>query len=176
MEALAAYDTTIDPSLNYTVLILSIQSFGQTSTSLMQKKQSEDRLMKSLLSSLTTYTTNRFSHLHLFSRKNQLVMLLGTDRTLSAVKTNNEVSDTAERIRMYLEQQGHSEREIFCTIGSTLPIFELSQSFEEAKKVIQLLEGDLKEEKIYFFNDFYFDSFLVDSISKEQGKNSTHTI
>lgn len=176
VEALAAYDTTIDPSLNYTVLILSIQSFGQTSTSLMQKKQSEDRLMKSLLSSLTTYTTNRFSHLHLFSRKNQLVMLLGTDRTLSAVKTNNEVSDTAERIRMYLEQQGHSEREIFCTIGSTLPIFELSQSFEEAKKVIQLLEGDLKEEKIYFFNDFYFDSFLVDSISKEQGKNSTHTI
>ncbi|WP_430602497.1 purine catabolism regulatory protein [Enterococcus sp. DIV0724b] len=170
LEALAAYDTTIDPSLNYTVLIFSIQTFGHESDSLMKKKQSEDRLMKSLLSSLTTYTATRFPQLHLFSRKNQLVMLLGTDPKLSTLKTHNEISDTAERIRMYLEQQGHSEREIFCTIGSTLPILELSQSFDEAKKVIQLLEDDLREEKIYFFNDFYFDSFLVDSISKEQGK------
>ncbi|WP_375178896.1 PucR family transcriptional regulator [Enterococcus rotai] len=170
LDALAAYDTTIDPTLNYTVLILSIQTIGHESDSLMKKKQSEDRLMKSLLSSLTTYTTNRFPQLHLFSRKNQLVMLLGTEQKLSSLKTYNEISDTAERIRMYIEQQGQSEREIFCTIGSTLPILELSQSFEEAKKVIQLLEDDSKEEKIYFFNDFYFDSFLVDSISKEQGK------
>lgn len=170
LDALAAYDTTIDPTLNYTVLILSIQTIGHESDSLMKKKQSEDRLMKSLLSSLTTYTTNRFPQLHLFSRKNQLVMLLGTEQKLSSLKTYNEISDTAEWIRMYIEQQGQSEREIFCTIGSTLPILELSQSFEEAKKVIQLLEDDSKEEKIYFFNDFYFDSFLVDSISKEQGK------
>ncbi|MGX7265132.1 PucR family transcriptional regulator [Enterococcus crotali] len=170
LDALATYDTTIDPNLNYTVLILSIQTIGPTSDSLMEKKQSEDRLMKSLLSSLTTYTSNRFPHLHLFSRKNQLVILLGTDPKLSSLKTHNEVSDTAERIRIYLEQQGQSERDIFCTIGSTLPILELSQSFEEAKKVIQLLEDDAKEEKIYFFNDFYFDSFLVDSISKEQGR------
>ncbi|MGX7151200.1 PucR family transcriptional regulator [Enterococcus ureasiticus] len=170
LDALSAYDTTIDPTLNYTVLILSIQTIGHEADSLMKKKQTEDRLMKSLLSSLTTYAANRFPHLHLFSRKNQLVMLLGTDPKLSSLKTHNEISDTAERIRMYLEQQGQSEREIFCTIGSTLPILELSQSFEEAKKVIQLLEDDTKEEKIYFFNDFYFDSFLVDSISKEQGK------
>lgn len=170
LAALATYDTTIDPNLNYTVLILSIQTIGHTTDSLMEKKQSEDRLMKSLLSSLTTYTSNRFPHLHLFSRKNQLVILLGTDPKLSAFKTHNEVSDTAERIRIHLEQQGQSERDIFCTIGSTLPVLELSQSFEEAKKVIQLLEDDAKEEKIYFFNDFYFDSFLVDSISKEQGR------
>ncbi|WP_207696020.1 purine catabolism regulatory protein [Enterococcus sp. DIV0212c] len=170
LETLATYDTTLDPSLNYTVLILSIQTLGNPADSLMKKKQMEDRLMKSLLSSLTTYTTNRFPHLHLFSRKNQLVMLLGTDAKLSSLKTHNELSDTAERIRMYLENQGQAERKIFCTIGSTLPILELSQSFEEAKKVIQLLEDDDKEEKIYFFNDFYFDSFLVDSISKEQGK------
>lgn len=90
--------------------------------------------MKSLLSSLTSYTANRFPHLHLFSRKNQLVLLLGTDPKSSAVKTHNELSDTAERIRMYLEQQGPAEREFFCTIGSTLPILELDQSFEEAKK------------------------------------------
>ncbi|MBO0446127.1 PucR family transcriptional regulator ligand-binding domain-containing protein [Enterococcus ureilyticus] len=170
LDTLAAYDTAIDPLLNYTVLILSIQTFGIQTDSLMKKKQAEDRLMKSLLSSLTSYTANRFPHLHLFSRKNQLVMLLGTDPNSSTLKTHNELSDTAERIRMYLEQQGPSEREIFCTIGSTLPILELSQSFEEAKKVIQLLEDDSKEEKIYFFNDFYFDSFLVDSISKDQGQ------
>ncbi|MEI5993592.1 PucR family transcriptional regulator [Candidatus Enterococcus mansonii] len=170
LDTLATYDTTIDPRLNYTVLIFSVQTLGNPADSLMQKKQMEDRLMKGLLSSLTTYTTNRFPHLHLFSRKNQLVLLLGTDPSLSSLKTHNELSDTAERIRMYLEQQGKAERDIFCTIGSTLPILSLSQSFEEAKKVIQLLEDDSKEEKIYFFNDFYFDSFLVDSISKEQGK------
>lgn len=150
LDTLAAYDTAIDPLLNYTVLILSIQTFGIQTDSLMKKKQAEDRLMKSLLSSLTSYTANRFPHLHLFSRKNQLVMLLGTDPNSSTLKTHNELSDTAERIRMYLEQQGPSEREIFCTIGSTLPILELSQSFEEAKKVIQLLEDDSKEEKFIF--------------------------
>lgn len=170
LDTLAAYDTAIDPTLHYTVLILSVQTFGHETDSLLQKKQLEDRQMKSLLSSLTTYTTLRFPHLHLFSRKNQLVMLLGTDPKLSKSKTHNELFDTAERIRIYLEQQGQSEREIFCTIGSTLPILALSQSFEEAKKVIQLLKDDEKEEKIYFFNDFYFDSFLIDSISREQGK------
>ncbi|MBO0467272.1 PucR family transcriptional regulator ligand-binding domain-containing protein [Enterococcus plantarum] len=170
LDALAAYETPIDPTLNYTVLILSLQKSGIQTDSLMKKKQAEDRIMKSLLSSLTSYTANRFPHLHLFSRKNQLILLLGTDPKSSAFKTHNELSDTAERIRMYLEQQGPAEREFFCTIGSTLPILELTQSFEEAKKVIQLLENDSKEEKIYFFDDVYFDSFLVDSISKEQGK------
>ncbi len=170
LDTLAAYDSTLDPALNYTVLIFSIQTIENQGTSLIQKKQTEDRLMKSVLSSLTTYIANRFPNLHVFSRKNQLVMLLGTEPTLSTVKTHNEVSGTAERIRIYLEQLGKTEQTIFCTIGSTLPILELSQSFEEAKKVIHLLEDDEKEEKIYFFNDFYFDSFLVDSISKEQGK------
>ncbi|MFD1901838.1 hypothetical protein GQR36_20825 [Enterococcus termitis] len=150
LTTLAAYDTTIDPALNYTVLIFSIQTTGNESTSLMQKKQIEDRLMKSMLSSLTTYIANRFPHLHVFSRKNQLVMLLGTTPTLSTVKTHNEVSDTAERIRMYLEQSGKMDREIFCTIGSTLPILELSRSFEEAKKSSTYLRMTKKKRKFIF--------------------------
>ncbi|MGX7420523.1 PucR family transcriptional regulator [Carnobacterium gallinarum] len=168
------FHSSLDPALDYTVLIFSIDIQLAETENLVRKKQSEDRLMKSLSAAFSTHTQTKYQHVHAFSKRQQLIVLLGTDKKLAMTNLHKKITTIAEELVIYLEITQKYPIHVYCAIGSTTPLLQTSKSYREAKKVIAFLKNHKKDQWIYHFNDFYFEAFLEDTISEETAQAFSH--